>query len=67
MATRMDDETIGRLRKMPPEKAFKVAKSFVYSGREIGSEDFLDAYEQLVEHGILTWDQVEEFDGRLRE
>jgi hypothetical protein len=63
----MDDETIGRLRKMPPETAFKVAKSFVYSGREIGSEDFLDAYEQLVEHGILTWDQVEEFDGRLRE
>jgi len=67
MAKRIDDETIGRLRKMPPDQAFMAARNSVYSGREVGSEDFLAAYEQLVEHGILTWDQVDEFDGRLRE
>jgi hypothetical protein len=67
MAARLDEKTIGRLRSMPPREAFRAAKRAVFGGAEVGSEDFLDAYEQLVEHGILTWDQVEEYDGRLRE
>ena len=67
MTARFDEKTIGRLRTMHPQDAFRAAKKAVYGDSEVGSEDFLDAYEQLVEHGILTWDQVEEYDGRLRE
>jgi len=28
----------------------------------VSSEDFRDVYRQLVEEGILTWSQVEQFD-----
>ena len=67
MAMRFDADTIDRLRAMPPDEAFYAAKDVVYGRREVGSEDFLEACEQLVEQGILTWDQVDEFDTPLRE
>ena len=62
MAIRLDEETIERLRTMGPEKAVGAARDAVFSTKEAGSEDFLDIYEQLVEEGILSWDQVEQFD-----
>ena len=67
MAMRFDADTIDRLRAMPPEKAFRAAKDAVFGGHEVGSEDFLEACEQLVEQGVLTWDQVEDFDRSPRE
>jgi len=62
MALRLDEQTIERLRSMGPEQAVGAARDAVFATGEAGSEDFLDLYEQLVEEGILSWDQVEQFD-----
>jgi hypothetical protein len=37
-------------------------KSSVYRTGGATSEDFLDAYEELVEAGILSWEQIEEYE-----
>ena len=66
MALRLDEETIERLRSLGPEKAVFVARDAVFATEEAGSEDFLDLYEQLVEEGILSWDQVEQYDPGFR-
>lgn len=64
MGVRFDEETLERFRTMSPHEAFRAARTAVFGTREAGSEDFLDIYEQLVEEGILSWDQVEQFDER---
>jgi hypothetical protein len=64
MAVRFDDKTLERLRSLDPDDAFREVRDAVYSLGDVGSEDFLGAYEQLVERGILSWDQVEEFEER---
>ena len=66
MALRLDEETIERLRSLGPEKAVVTARDAVFATEEAGSEDFLDLYEQLVEEGILSWDQVEQYDPGFR-
>ena len=62
---RFDDETLDRFRVLAPPEAFRAAKHAVWAAGPVGSEDFLDIYEQLIEEGILTRDQIEEFDERL--
>lgn len=66
MTLRLDEETIERLRSLGPEKAVVTAQDAVFATKEAGSEDFLDLYEQLVEEGILSWDQVEQYDPGFR-
>lgn len=66
MTLRLDEETIERLRSLGPEKAVVTARDAVFATEEAGSEDFLDLYEQLVEEGILSWDQVEQYDPGFR-
>ena len=63
MAVQFDAETIEKLRSMPPHDAFRIARNAVFATGDAGSEDFVEAYSQLVEEGILTWDEVEAFSG----
>lgn len=63
MGTILDPDTLERLRSLPPEKAYKVATDAVYGAGGVSSEDFLDVYEQLVEHGILTWAHINAYGG----
>ncbi len=62
MAAGFDRETLDRLRTMTPRQAYMEAKNAVFRSGAVSSEDFLDVYEQMVEQGILTWDQVEEYE-----
>ena len=62
MAIRFDRETIERFRTMSPRRAFEEARKVVFRTDSVGSEDFLDMYDQLVEEGVLTWGQIEEYD-----
>ena len=62
MTTILDPDTVERLRRLGPRKAYEEAKDAVYRSGAVSSDDFLDVYEQLVEQGVLTWDQIEEFD-----
>ena len=62
MAAKFDEETIERFRKLPVAEVLDRAKDAVYMTGPVSSEDFRDVYRQLVEEGILTWSQVEQFD-----
>jgi len=57
-----DPRTIDELRALPAAEAFARVRKALYEGGATMSADFHEAYEELVELGILTWDQVEEFD-----
>ena len=63
MASVFDPETLDRIRMLPPRQAYEAVRDLVYQSGSRTSEDFRDAFEELVEHGILTWEQVEEFEG----
>lgn len=62
MPLEFDRETIERYRSLPADEAFEQVRSAVYRTGSVGSEDFLEAYEQLVREGVLTWEQIESFD-----
>ena len=49
------------LRRLPPRQAFERVKDALYRGGSVTSDEFLDAYEQMVEEGVLTPEQLEEF------
>jgi hypothetical protein len=51
------------LRSLPPREAFERVKDALYRRGSVSSDEFTDAYEQLVELGILTPEQLEEFLG----
>lgn len=60
---RFDAETIARLRALGPRKAFEHVRNAVHqSPGGTSSEDFLQAFETLVDHGVLTWEQIEEYE-----
>ena len=56
-----DEQTLDRLRNMSPREAFEAAKDAVYRSGAVSSDDFLDAFDTLVEHGVLTREQIDEF------
>ena len=62
MAIQFDQETLERLRKLPPRQAFEQARAAVYRTGDAGSEDFLDMYDQLIREGILNRLEIEEFE-----
>jgi hypothetical protein len=62
MAAVLDPETLDRLRTMPPRQAYETARQSVYGAGAVSSEDFLDVFEQMVDEGILSWEQVGEFE-----
>jgi hypothetical protein len=63
MSTILDADTLEWLRSLPAEKAYREATDAVYRAGSASSDDFVDVYEQLVEQGILTWDEIEQFGG----
>ena len=63
MASVFDPETLETFRTLSPRQAYDRVKNIVYQSGARTSEDFREAYEELVEHGILTWEQLEEFEG----
>lgn len=62
MAVAFDPETLARFRRLPPGKVYQEAREAVYKAGATNSGDFLDVYEELVNQGILSWDQIEEYD-----
>lgn len=64
MSVVFDPETLDRLRILPPRQAYEDVRDAVYRSGAVSSDDFLDAFEELVERGILTWEQIEEFGER---
>jgi hypothetical protein len=62
MAARLDPETLERLRTLPPREAFEECRRAVHRAGRAGSEDFLEIYEQLVEAGIVSWEEIEGFE-----
>ena len=60
---RFDAKTIARLRALGPRKAYEQARAAVHQiPGGASSEDFQQAYETLVEHGVLSWEQIELFE-----
>jgi len=58
-----DAETIARLRELGPRRAYERVRRAVHgTPGGTGSEDFRQAFETLVEHGVLTWEQIEAFE-----
>lgn len=62
MGAILDPDTVERLRSLPPRKAYEEAMNVVFRAGGSSSDDFLDVYEQLVDRGVLNWDQIEEFE-----
>lgn len=64
MAIQFDEQTLERLRRLPPRQAFEQARDAVFRTGEAGSDDFGDMYDQLVREGIVTRIDIEQFEGR---
>ena len=62
MAVLFDPETLARFRAMRSTEVFREAKDAVYRSGSTSSDDFLDIYDELVRQGLLSWDQIEEYD-----
>lgn len=61
MAT-FDPETLERWRRAGPRATFEEAREALYRRGASSSEDFLEAFEELVDLGLLTWAEVEGLD-----
>lgn len=57
-----DEETVNRLRRAHPREVYSEVKEAIYKTGGASSEDFLSAFEELVDAGVLSWDQIEEFE-----
>jgi hypothetical protein len=63
MPIKFDPETLDRFRRLTPNEVCAEVTAAVHSTPGgAGSEDFLDALESLVDEGILSWDEIENFD-----
>jgi hypothetical protein len=57
-----DQKALDRFRLLTPKEAFWEVKSSIYRTGAAASEDFQDAFDELVDAGVLSWDQIEEFE-----
>ena len=63
MSIKFDPETLERFRSLSPQEIYvEVTEAVHRSPGAASSEDFLDALEALVDEGILSWDQIENFE-----
>jgi len=63
MNTDYDVRTLEELRALGPRKAYEAVRwSLLNNPQRSTSEDLHAALELMVHEGILTWDQVEEFE-----
>ena len=60
MSAILDRATLERLRALPPREAIRTATDAVYRTGAVSSDDFLDVYEQMVDAGIPSWEEIEE-------
>ena len=68
MALKFDPETLERFRSMTPKQIYSAVNEAVHKAPgSPGSEDFLDALDSLVDEGILSWDQIENFEDDEKE
>ena len=58
----LDPETLDRWRKLGPRAAFLEAREALHRLGATSSEDFLEAYEEMVREGVLTWEEIESFE-----
>lgn len=58
-----DAETLEKLRAIGPRKAYERVRATVHQlPGGASSEEFQQAFETMVDHGILSWEQIEEFE-----
>ena len=63
MPVKFDPETLQRFRTMTPQEVCREVTEAVHRAPgPKGSEDFLDTLDSLVDEGILSWDQIQNFD-----
>jgi hypothetical protein len=61
MAT-FDEETLERWRRLGPRAAYDEVREALFRLGAASSADFHDAFESLVEEGVLTWSDIEGFE-----
>ena len=57
-----DSETIERWRRLGPAATYREARASLFRQGASSSEDLLDAFEDLVERGLLSWEDIEQFE-----
>jgi hypothetical protein len=58
-----DPETIEKLRAMGPRKAYDhICQTVHQIPGGASSEEFQQAFETMVDHGVLSWEQIEEYE-----
>ncbi len=63
MPVKFDVQTLERFRTMTPQEIYlEVTDAVRQVDGPRGSEDFVDALDNLVDEGILTWDQIQNFE-----
>ena len=63
MPIKFDPATLERFRRLTPNEIYMEVTEAVHGvSGGAGSEDFLDALETLVDEGILSWDQIQNFE-----
>ena len=59
----LDPETIDRLRTLAPRAVYDEVRAALYRLGAVSSDDFREVYEDLVAEGILSWEEIERFEG----
>jgi len=58
----LDLETLERFRTLGPRAVYDEVREALYRLGAVSSDDFRGIYEQLVEEGILNWEEIEAFE-----
>jgi hypothetical protein len=63
--SRLDPETLDRLQRMTLEERLATVRAVCYqAATDGGSDHYMEMLEELVELGMLTWDQIEALESR---
>jgi hypothetical protein len=58
-----DPETIEKLRALGPRRAYEEIRRTIHRlPGGASSEEFQQAFEAMVDHGVLSWEQIEEYE-----
>ena len=57
-----DPTTLDRWRRLGPRTAFTEAREALLKLGATSSDDLLDVYEELVEQGLLSWEDISSFE-----
>jgi len=59
-----DPDTVSRWEGQAPRTIYQEARTLLQRAGAESSGDFLEAFQELVDVGLLTWDQIDECEGR---